>query len=103
MDELLGMFGEISRGLTGGGATRIARDEVDGLIVSTVDSGDMGPETAVIDRNGTHPVERYESEDEARKGHVAWVENIRKGVRKVTKLGYGRLIEDEPITLHPDT
>lgn len=53
----------------------IGRDILDnGLIVSTVDTSDMGPETAIIDKNGAHPVERYETVELAEEGHAKWLE-----------------------------
>lgn len=70
-----------------------------GLIVSTVNSLDLGPETAIIDRNGVHPVERYNSTELARDGHFQWVSKIEGGLREITKLGYMDVVEEEMITL----
>lgn len=95
MDDLFKLFGA----LIGGPAPTIARTEIDGFIVSTVDSMDMGYETAIIDANGTHPVQHYNTEEEAIDGHDDWVDGISKGVRRVTKLGYGSLIPAENIDL----
>lgn len=77
---------------------RIGRDKVGTLIVSTVVTLDMGPETAIIDKNGTHPVQRYSDKIEAEQGHKEWVEKA-KTIEKVTKLGYGGLIDEIEITL----
>ena len=78
----------------------IGRDKVRGMIVSTVDTQDLGPETAILDKNGTHPVERYNDRVDAERGHKMWVDKI-KTENKVIKLGYPGLIEEEEITLEP--
>jgi len=71
---------------------------VGGLEVSTCWTDDMGYETALSDINGTHPVERYQTKEEALLGHEKWTEKA-KTTEKVIKLGYGDLIEDKEITL----
>ena len=78
----------------------IGRTKVREMIVSTVVTRDLGPETAILDKNGTHPVERYNDKIEAEKGHEKWVEKI-KTENKIIKLGYPGLIEEEEITLKP--
>lgn len=63
-----------------------------GIGVSTVDSYDLGYETALIDANGVHPVERYETLEEAKQGHKEWVEDIYKiDGKELLELGSGRL------------
>ena len=94
------LLGEIARAATEG-PNRIARTEVDSLVVSTVDSGDCGPETAIISYEGTYPVERYETIAEAKKGHDKWV-NIVSDPQfdgKILELGYMGVIEDQEIEL----
>lgn len=60
-----------------------------GLKVSTAFTIDMGWETAIIDREGTKPVERYPTKEEAIEGHKKWVEFAEKGIGKtIIKLGY---------------
>ena len=76
----------------------IGKNNVNGLIISTVVTVDLGPETAIIDKNGTHPVQRYNDKVEAEKGHAEWVEKA-KTIKKVTKLGYPGITEDKEITL----
>lgn len=80
----------------------IARTTLDnGVIVSTVDTPDQGPETAIIDSNGAHPVERYESVQAAEIGHAKWsakAANFSNG-DKITMLGYGGLVDPEEVTL----
>jgi len=76
----------------------IARDEVNGVIVSTVITNDRGPETAIIDRAGTHPVERYDTEDDAIKGHKKWVKEA-ETITDVIKLGYTSLVPSTLIHL----
>lgn len=72
----------------------LARTEVDGLTVSTVETNDMGPETAVIDAAHAFPVERYETQAEALAGHNKWCEMV-KGLTAVKALGYGSLVDSE--------
>ena len=66
--------------------------DVAGLRVSTIVSLDLGPETAIVDADGAHPVERYATEEDALLGHEHWVARLRAGVREVTHLGYGQMI-----------
>ena len=94
-----GLFGAIFGALENGPPESLARTEQDGSIISTVDTPDMGPETAILDANGTHPVARYATVEEAKKGHEEWVAFINQGLRKVSKLGYGDMVGDEEITL----
>jgi hypothetical protein len=82
-----------------GGASKLGRTEIDSLTVSTVHTNDMGPETAIIDADGAHPVERYDSDEAAVKGHEKWCAFIRGGNREITKLGYGSLAGAKRITL----
>ena len=84
--------------------TPIDRSTIGGYTISTVDTCDCGPETAIIDANGSHPVERYNSIEEAREGHLKWVafigeEVILKGNKTITKLGYGSSLPDKEIEL----
>jgi hypothetical protein len=75
---------------------KIRRTAVSGVIVSTVDSIDAGPETAILNGNGAMPVERYGSVQEAIAGHSRWVETCRQQVpATVNRLGYGDLVDDE--------
>ena len=72
--------------------------------VSTVWAEDFSAyETALLDNNGTHPVERYETKRDAIKGHKKWVRFARTGVgKKVTELGTeDGLIDDSEVTLEP--
>lgn len=74
-----------------------------GIGVSTVYTIDMGFETALLDLNGVHPVERYPSKEEAEAGHQKWVDTTKAGIKTVTKLGYGSLVDSREITLEPIT
>ena len=78
----------------------LAVDEAGGLVVSTVKSWDLGYETALIDANpdGPYPVERYETEEEARAGHARWV-LAAPGLTTIVKLGYMDVVADERVTL----
>lgn len=64
--------------------------DVAGLRVSTVDTVDCGPETAIVDAVTTYPVERYETRAQAEAGHRAWVERA-PGLTRVTCLGYDEI------------
>ena|SRR5271170_505249 len=71
-----------------------------GLIVSTAFTSDEGYETALIDKNGTHPVERYADRAASIVGHGKWLAFAKDGVGKtVSKLGGWGLVKDKPITL----
>lgn len=53
---------------------KVARDiSKSGIIVSTAYTSDEGYETALIDDNGVHPVERYIDRNNAVKGHAKWL------------------------------
>jgi hypothetical protein len=76
----------------------LARDIVDGLIIDTAVTSDLGCETAVMDEVGVHPVSRYATRKQAMVGHAWWCKNI-VGKKEVVKLGWPGLIEDETIRL----
>jgi hypothetical protein len=80
------------------GPPRIAYDEADGLAVSTVNTYDMGYETAIRDAERAIPVQRYKTEQEALAGHAAWLAKL-PTITKVTYLGYGELVEPEVVTV----
>jgi hypothetical protein len=73
-----------------------------GLSVSTVNTSDMGMETAIIAHCHAHPVERYKDSAKAAKaGHKKWVEfcNQENVIgKKITELGCG-CVESREITL----
>jgi hypothetical protein len=77
---------------------RIGKTKVSGVIVSTVVTGDLGPETAILDKKGTYPVQRYSDKIEAKRGHDEWVEKI-KTLKTITQLGFPGLTNDKEITL----
>lgn len=79
----------------------VFREEVSGFIVSTIFAYDLEVyETAIIDQNGTHPVERYKEESDSVEGHEKWKKMAESlDGKKVTKLGYGTSIEDSEIVL----
>ena len=95
MDAMEMLFGAI---MSGGPSERIARDEVNGLVVSTVLTTDMGYETALIDKHNAYPVERYSSRDDAVAGHAKWCD-LAQSLAKVAKLGYGDLVQAKDVTL----
>ena len=77
---------------------RIEKTKVGTLTISTVETRDLGLETAIIDKNGVHPVQRYICKAEAEKGHNEWIEKV-KTINKITKLGYPGIQEDYEVTL----
>ncbi len=69
-------------------------------IVSTVMTPELGLETAIIDANGAHPVQRYDTEEDAVNGHYEWVEWVKKGGGDIVQLGdKKKLIKSEVVTL----
>ena len=66
---------------------RIGSDYIDGLVVSTVNTVDCGPETAIIDDKATYIVERYDNIEKAKLGHIKWCEEA-KTLTEVEGLGY---------------
>lgn len=80
-------------------ARKVGRDEVSGLIISTCYTTDEGYETAIVDNNGTYPVERYKTKEDAEIGHLKWIANA-KSLTTITKLGWqDGLVDSEIITL----
>lgn len=77
---------------------KVARDEVNGLEVSTAYTSDYGYETAILDQNGAHPVERYLDKSAAIVGHAIWLEYA-KTATGVIELGAWGIIPDKEITL----
>ncbi len=84
-------------------ARKIDRTEANGFIISTVDSYDLGPETAIVGANGTFPVERYLDRDDAKEGHKKWVEKClsSEGNLKISELGYPGVFDAEDREVEP--
>ena len=93
------------RGMIGNYESRkTGRDEINGFIISTCDTTDEGFETALVDKNGVHIVERYPNEEEAAKGHEKWIFFIRDGNRKVKSLGWSdTVILDKEVVLEAES
>jgi hypothetical protein len=72
-----------------------------GIGVSTIDSSDLGFETAILDGSGAHPVERYDTLEQAKAGHAKWVKKAKAGLKHIVKLGYGDLIGSKKMKLVP--
>ena len=78
------------------GATPLATDDAQGVIVSTVFTKDLGHETAVLDTVTSRPVERYATKEEALAGHARWLAYMRdERPATITQLGYGWSLEPE--------
>ena len=101
MKDVVDLFGAMAQMQEDYQSRTIARDEIGGLIVSTASTPDCGDETAIIDANGAHPVQRYENRAYAEEGHAAWVAKIKLGLRTITKLGWRFLVADVQIELEP--
>lgn len=81
------------------GTSVCPKEIVGGLIVSTILGSDNVYETAIMDRHGTYPVERYDSRQEAEDGHESWAEWALASNNEVTKLGYKNIVADEKVSL----
>ena len=89
--------------IAAGPPPRLALDEIgDGISVSTINSRDQGPETAICDVAGAHPVERYASVEDALEGHKRWVEKA-PTLTEITKLGYGAIQGETQVTLERES
>ena len=69
--DLFNMLGSGPRSLKKIG--RILPEQNGGIGVSTVLSWDKGYETALLDKTGAHPVQRYRNRVSALKGHKKWL------------------------------
>lgn len=79
---------------------RIELEDNNGVGVSTAFSSDEGYETALLDANGIHPVERYPDKESSLKGHNKWVLFANDCENKdVIKLGWTGMGMDGKITL----
>ena len=81
---------------------KVAKDELEnGVVVSTVDTSDEGYETALLDKEDVHPVERYESRESAETGHRKWLEFAKtvKNGTLIKKLGWQGLVDSKDVTL----
>lgn len=76
----------------------LARDIVDGLVVSTCATTDMGCETAILDEVGAYPVARYDTREQAMVGHAWWCRNV-PNMQTICKLGYPELIDPEEVRI----
>jgi len=77
----------------------LGRDVVDGLIVSTANTIDMGYETAIINRNPQIIVERYEDKEQAKAGHSRWLKKV-VGMKEAVDIGYGSIIKERVCKLN---
>lgn len=74
-------------------------EDNNGIGVSTCNTSDEGYETAILDANGIHPVERYATKELAVEGHKKWV-SLAKNKVVVKKIGCSDMeFLDEMITL----
>ncbi len=102
LGDMAGLLGAISDGIIHPYESRAIIEKHEGPIrVSTIWADDVGQfETALLDANGTYPVERYNEQDQAVAGHERWIVFADTGDGQViTQLGYGSSIDPESITL----
>mgnify|MGYP001589839313 CR=1 FL=1 len=78
----------------------VGRSQSGPFTVSTVRTSDLNVyETAILDKEGAHPVERYETRGQAEKGHAYWTV-MAMNLEEITKLGHPLMgIEDQPYQL----
>ena len=98
MLDVLNMLNGTTNDMGNYDSRKVARDDVKGITVSTAYTTDCGYETALLDKNGVHPVERYADRKTAVTGHAAWKKKAAT-LKTITKLGYGNSIPDKQVTL----
>lgn len=99
MSDFLDLLSAILSG--GAGNVQLAYDEISGFGISTVNTIDQGPETAIIDETNTRIVAHYASDDEALKGHADWIKRAGEGLTEVTDVGYGTSIPPTKYKVQP--
>jgi uncharacterized protein YggE len=101
MSDILGdMFGALGA-IAAGPAPIIKRTDVEEkqITISTVNSVDCGPETAILTIDEVYVVQRYDTEEEAKKEHENWVKRIEDGQTDFVEVGYGSSIPEEEFSL----
>mgnify|MGYP001602237729 CR=1 FL=1 len=79
---------------------KIVKEFTNGLGISTAYTSDEGYETALLDTNGVHPVERYATRELAVEGHKKWVKFSEGNENKVIELGgLAGFVKDKEIVL----
>jgi hypothetical protein len=91
-------YQKILTALTQGRFEQIKATEVAGLGVSTTKTPDMGYETAIVDADTGHPVERYPDLESALAGHEKWVARAVE-LTTVTELGWGPIVQPKEVQL----
>lgn len=100
MNDWLSTMRSMLRGIAGGGQ-RLALDSVEsGIQVSTVDTADMGPETAICTPTQAIIVQRYRTRERALAGHAQWIERAKtlRAGDLVTDVGHG-VIQPEAVAI----
>jgi len=77
---------------------KVCRDEVNGVVVSTAYTSDCGYETALLDKNGAYPVERYADRKSAELGHTSWLKKA-ETLTTFTELGYGECVKSKTVKI----
>lgn len=68
----------------------IARDNISGILISTskIDNMPFNFETVIADGWGIYPIQRYDTKEDALKGHKEWTEKM-PITEEIICLGYG--------------
>jgi hypothetical protein len=77
---------------------KLGRTEIGGVTVSTAYTTDMGYETAILDKSGVYPVERYATKELAAEGHENWCKKI-PNLTEIRELGYGSLADEKTVKI----
>jgi hypothetical protein len=99
MERVFSLIQGIAQDIETYDTRKVARSSANGLVVSTAYTSDEGYETALIDGNGVHPVERYGTREEAEKGHAVWVAFAESDINTVNELDGWGIVPEEEITL----
>lgn len=99
--RMLEMISDQSKGCPVDRIGCLEPEDNNGVGVSTLNVTDLDCwETALLHDNGeVSPVERYETREEAVKGHERWCEKARAGITRFTKLGFGNLTPPEEVEI----
>jgi len=82
-------------------ADKVMAEDNNGIGVSTIYTLDEGYETALLDKDGVYPVERYKTKKFALIGHKKWTmwAKDRKNKTVVKLGGFGGIVRNEEIKL----
>ena len=82
---------------------KVKPEDNNGIGISTCYTSDEGFETALLDGNEIHPVERYKTQAEAVIGHQKWIEKSKTLKTVISLGGFGGCVPDKEVTLKRTT